>query len=148
MGPGPAAAAGTVDASVDVTVAVGAAILPCVGVRPWTPPFGGESARGEVSAPAGRVGNIIGGTAALPEGGNTTRLLPRGWRLPEKVVPCDVADVTAAVVVVVVVVVAEVALVQAATTGTFGTAAVAPPEAAAAVAVAPLQLAAVTFVAV
>lgn len=146
MGPGPAVAAGTVDASVDVTAAVGAAILPLVGVRPWTPPFGGESARGEVSAPAGRVGSIIGGTAALPEGGNTTRLLARGWRLPEKVVPCDAADVTAAVVVVVAVAVLE--LVQAATTGTFGTAAVAPPEAAAAVAVAPLQLAAVTFVAV
>ena len=143
MGPGPAAAAGTVDASVDVTVAVGAAILPCVGVRPWTPPFGGESARGEVSAPAGRVGNIIGGTAALPEGGNTTRLLARGWRLPEKEVPCDVVDVTAVVVVVV----AALAFVHVAITGTFWTAAVERPEAAAAVAVAPLQLAA-TFVAV
>jgi len=137
MGAGPAAAAGTVDASVDVTAAEVAAIMPLVGVRPWAPPFGGESARGEVNAPAGRVGSIIGGTAALPEGGNTTRLLARGWRLPEKEVPCAV-----------VVVVAVLVLVQGVITGTFGTVTVAPTEAAAAVAVAPLQLAAARFVAV
>mmetsp|Transcript_100527 Transcript_100527/g.199685 ORF Transcript_100527/g.199685 Transcript_100527/m.199685 type:complete len:147 (+) Transcript_100527:1708-2148(+) len=146
MGPGPAAAAGTVDVSVGVTVAVGATIMPLAGVQPWAPPFGGESARGDVNAPAGRVGNIIGGTAALPEGGNTTRLLARGWRAPEKLVPCDIMDVTAVAVV------AAAVLVLEAIIGTLpltvGTAAVAPPGAAAAVAVAPLQLAVVTFVAV
>jgi len=86
MGPGPAVPAGIVevsadacvDACVDATVDAGAIITPLVGVQPWAPPFGGESARGEVNAPAGRVGSIIGGTAALPEGGNTTRLLARG----------------------------------------------------------------------